>query len=152
MKAAVDSSLWATLPDRVPPAMDLRQAACGPGRRAGTHQRRGGEVVLAWGNIFADVPDRLADEQFTTLLSAPNVSVERIVSTGQASPPDHWYDQDRAEWVIVLAGSAGLLFEGEAEPRIMRPGDYVHIPAHKRHRVAWTDPAQPTVWLAVHHG
>ncbi len=108
--------------------------------------------MLASGNIFADVPAGLADEQFTALLSAPNLRIERIVSTGHASPPDFWYDQDRAEWVIVLAGSAGLLFEGEAEPRIMGPGDYVHIPAHQRHRVAWTDPAQATVWLAVHHG
>jgi cupin 2 domain-containing protein len=33
----------------------------------------------------------------------------------------------------------------------MGPGDHVHIPAHRRHRVEWTDPAQPTVWLAVHH-
>jgi cupin 2 domain-containing protein len=34
----------------------------------------------------------------------------------------------------------------------MEPGDHVHIPAHRRHRVEWTDPAQATVWLAVHHG
>ena len=60
-------------------------------------------------------------------------------------------DQDEAEWVVVLAGSDGLLFEGEAEPRILKPGDYVHIPAHARHRVAWTDAGRPTVWLAVHH-
>ena len=33
----------------------------------------------------------------------------------------------------------------------LKPGDYVHIPAHARHRVAWTDAAQPTVWLAVHY-
>lgn len=102
-------------------------------------------------NIFADLPAALADEQFTTLLSAPNLRIERIVSTGQASPPGHWYDQDEHEWVLVLAGSASLLFEGEAAPRVMRAGDHATIPAHVRHRVEWTDPTQPTVWLAVHH-
>ena len=78
--------------------------------------------------------------------------IERIVSTGQASPPGFWYDQDWAEWVLVLSGAAGLEFEGEAAPRRLGPGDCVLIPAHARHRVAWTDAHQPTVWLAVHYG
>jgi cupin 2 domain-containing protein len=103
------------------------------------------------GNVFADVADRLDDEQVVELLSTADVRIARIVSTGHASPPGFWYDQDRAEWVMLLAGSAGLLFEGEAEPRPLKPGDYIHIGAHRRHRVAWTDPAQPTIWLAIHH-
>ncbi len=102
-------------------------------------------------NLFADVPRQLPDEQIITLLQAPNVRIERIVSTGHATAPDQWYDQDQAEWVLVLAGSAGLLFEGEAEPRVLEPGSYVHIAAHVRHRVTWTDPSTPTVWLAVHY-
>jgi len=104
------------------------------------------------GNLFVDIPTSLAAEQFTALLTTPHLRIERIVSTGQASPPGFWYDQDRAEWVLVLAGSAGLMIEGEAAPRVLAPGDYLHIPAHTRHRVEWTDAAQPTVWLAVHHG
>ena len=32
----------------------------------------------------------------------------------------------------------------------MGPGDWVWLPARCRHRVAWTDPDAPTVWLAVH--
>jgi cupin 2 domain-containing protein len=103
------------------------------------------------GNLFTDVARDLPDERVTALLAAPNLRVERIVSTGQASPPGFWYDQDWAEWVIVLAGSAGLLIEGEPAPRVLGPGDYLHLPAHKRHRVEWTDADQPTVWLAVHH-
>ena len=51
---------------------------------------------------------------------------------------------------MVLAGSAGLLVEGEDGPRTRRAGDHVHLPAHCRHRVEWTDAARPTVWLAVH--
>jgi cupin 2 domain-containing protein len=102
------------------------------------------------GNLFRDLPDKLADEQFTQLLTTPHVRIERIVSTGQASPPGFWYDQAEAEWVMVLAGSAGLLIDGEPAPRVLAPGDYLHLPAHTRHRVEWTDGTQPTVWLAVH--
>jgi cupin 2 domain-containing protein len=102
------------------------------------------------GNCFADLPERLAEEAFTTLASFAGARIERIVSTGQASPPGFWYDQDGPEWVILLAGSAGLLFEGEDEPLILAPGDYVEIPPRVRHRVEWTDASRPTVWLAVH--
>jgi len=101
-------------------------------------------------NIFSTIADDLRHEQFTTLLTSPNVTIERIVSRGHASAADEWYDQDRAEWVVMLSGSAVLQFDGEAEPRALKIGDHVFIPAHVRHRVAWTDPAQPTVWLAVH--
>jgi cupin 2 domain-containing protein len=76
--------------------------------------------------------------------------VERIVSTGQSSPG--WFDQAWSEWVIVLSGEAEVVFEDEAEPRRLQPGDYVLIVPHRRHRVAWTDPSKPTVWLAVHFG
>ena len=102
-------------------------------------------------NLLANVPRQLPDEQVVALLRTSNVRIERIVSTGQATAPDQWYDQDQAEWVVVIAGSAGLFFEGQAEPLLMEPGSYVHIPAHVRHRVAWTDPSQPTVWLAVRY-
>jgi cupin 2 domain-containing protein len=52
--------------------------------------------------------------------------------------------------VIVLKASAGLQFEDEPATRTLRVGDYVFIPARKRHRVEWTEPEQPTVWLAIH--
>ena len=103
------------------------------------------------GNLFVNVAHKLPDEQIIELLSAPNVRIERIVSTGHATAPDRWYDQDQAEWVLVLAGSAGLIFEGESEPVLLGPGSYVHIPPHGRHRVAWTDPSVPTIWLAIHY-
>jgi cupin 2 domain-containing protein len=103
------------------------------------------------GNLFAAIPPRLAREEVTTLLTSSGLRIERIVSHGQASPPGFWYDQPQAEWVIVLTGRAELSFEGEAAARRMAPGDWLHIPAHRRHRVEWTDPTQATVWLAVHH-
>jgi cupin 2 domain-containing protein len=103
------------------------------------------------GNLFVDVLESVPDEQFSELLRTPHVRIERIVSTGQASPPGFWYDQEESEWVLVLAGSAALLVEGETAPRVLTPGDYLQIPAHTRHRVEWTSVGQPTVWLAVHH-
>ena len=108
--------------------------------------------MAAAGNLFAHIPDRLDEEEVATLLAAPGLRIERIVSTGQASPPGFWYDQDWDEWVVVLSGAAGLLLEGEPAPRTLRPGDHLHLPAHCRHRVEWTDAARPTVWLAVHFG
>jgi len=108
-------------------------------------------MKIPTGNVFADIPAALPAELFTPLLDAPNVRIERIVSLGHASPPGFWYDQPQAEWVIVLLGAAAILFEGEASPRTLRRGDYLHIPAHAKHRVAWTEADAPTVWLAVHH-
>jgi cupin 2 domain-containing protein len=102
------------------------------------------------GNLLAAISQRLDTEQIDALVANENLRIERIVSTGQASPPGFWYDQEWCEWVLVVTGSAGLLLEGEAEPRILRPGEYLLIPAHRRHRVAWTDVEPPTVWLAVH--
>jgi cupin 2 domain-containing protein len=101
-------------------------------------------------NLFARLPRSGADEEITALLATPNVRIERIVSTGQASPPGFWYDQDESEWVVLLTGGAGLRFDSETEVRELKPGDYLHIPAHSRHRVEWTHPSEPTVWLAVH--
>jgi cupin 2 domain-containing protein len=102
------------------------------------------------GNLLTALPRRVEAEQTTELVATENLRIERIVSSGQGSPPGFWYDQPRAEWVLLVTGSAGLLFEGEAEPRVLQPGDYLLIPAHRRHRVAWTDVEHPTVWLAVH--
>ncbi len=107
--------------------------------------------MIESGNLFTGIPGTLAAEQITALLTTPNVRIERIVSHGHTSPPDFWYDQPQAEWVIVLAGSAAIAFEGEASPRTLKSGDHVHIPAHTRHRVVSADAGEPTVWLAVHY-
>lgn len=100
-------------------------------------------------NLFSDLPLHLPDEHLTTLLAAGNVRIERIVSHGHASPDGFWYDQDQHEWVVLLKGAARLKFEDETLE--MRPGDSVNIPAHRKHRVEWTTPDEPTIWLAVHY-
>ena len=100
-------------------------------------------------NLFGNLP-RSDGEAVLELLNAPNIRIERIVSTGQSSPEGFWYDQPQSEWVIVLRGAARLRIEPD-EIVEMREGSFVNIPAHKRHRVEWTDPIQTTVWLAVHY-
>jgi cupin 2 domain-containing protein len=102
-------------------------------------------------NIFQNIPETLKEELIEILLEDKSVRIERIVSMGHASPPGHWYDQDRDEFVVLLDGSAGLLFEGKIEITVMKPGDYMNIPAHVRHRVEWTDPSKETVWMAVYY-
>ncbi|GFE60505.1 cupin domain-containing protein [Geobacter sp. AOG2] len=104
------------------------------------------------GNIFCSVPSDLPTELFEPLAQKGAVRIERILSHGQATPDGEWYDQDQDEWVLLLAGSAGLLFEGEPEPRHLTAGDYLMVPAHWRHRVVWTSPNETTIWLAVHIG
>lgn len=84
-----------------------------------------------------------------TLVAGTGVRLERIVSFGQASPEGFWYDQAEAEWVTVLTGGARIRVAGQANDIILGPGDTVLLPAHCRHRVEWTDPDQPTVWLAL---
>jgi cupin 2 domain-containing protein len=103
-------------------------------------------------NILDAIPEQLPEELVTTLLQADNLRIERIVSQGQVSPPGFWYDQDDHEWVIVLEGHAAVQFEGDVEPVALQRGSYLNIPAHARHRVAWTDPQERTVWLAIHYG
>ena len=100
-------------------------------------------------SIFADLPSDLPEELIETLAENNHVRIERIVSTGHASPNGFWYDQEEHEWVIVLKGEAKFLFKGDDEPVHMKPGDYINIGAHRTHRVEWTSPDEPTVWLAV---
>ena len=90
-------------------------------------------------------------EQSDALLEQDSFRLERIVSRGHTTAAGEWYDQEWDEWVVVISGRATLTFEGEAEAVHLNPGDYVHIPAHCRHRVEWTDPQCETVWLALHY-
>lgn len=103
-------------------------------------------------NLLCDLPPPAADEYFQPLLRQPGLIIERIVSHGQASPADFWYDQPQGEWVVVLSGWADLLLAGEAQARRLSVGEWINLAPHQRHRVEATAPDQPTVWLAVHYG
>ena len=103
------------------------------------------------GNFLSSVPEKLPEEFIEVVLKNKSFRLERIISTGQATPAGEWYDQDNHEWVLLLSGGAELRLENEPRVIIMKPGDYLHLSAHRRHRVEWTDPTQPTIWLALHY-
>jgi cupin 2 domain-containing protein len=102
-------------------------------------------------NLFEPPPATSGDEVFDELLRGGEFKLERIVSTGQTTRPGQWYDQSVNEWFVLLSGGATIVFEDEAAPVRLSPGDWIHIPSHKRHRVEWTDPDRQTVWLALHY-
>lgn len=98
-------------------------------------------------NILTHLPQNLSEELTTVLQQGHGVRIERIISTGHKSPEGFWYDQPDHEWVMVLTGAARLRLEDRFIE--MQPGESINIPAHTRHRVDWTTPDEPTVWLAV---
>ena len=99
-------------------------------------------------NLF-DLPDPLSDdEEFTEVLHSKDLKIERIVSTGQTTPEGQWYDQHEDEWVALIQGEAVLEYEN-GERLNLSAGDHVLLPAHCRHRVAYTSPQPPCIWLAV---
>ena len=100
-------------------------------------------------NLFTESPDSPSAEIFEILAQGKQCRVERIISRGHSSPEGFWYDQEEAEWVVVLQGNATLVLEGDADPIPMSPGDHLFIPAHRRHRVDGTSLTEPTIWLAV---
>lgn len=104
---------------------------------------------MTGGNLLHDLPDDLPEELVEVLAETDSVRIERIVSTGHASPEGFWYDQPDREFVVVVKGHARLEFD-DGESLELEAGGWADIPAHRRHRVAWTTPDEPTVWLATH--
>ena len=102
-------------------------------------------------SLFREIPDDLPNELFDALIETNLLRIERIVSAAHPSAEGFWYDQEKDEWVLVVRGSAGLRFEDADEVVVLKPGDWINIPAHKKHRVEWTDPIEKTIWLAVHY-
>ncbi|HXC92956.1 MAG TPA: cupin domain-containing protein [Geobacteraceae bacterium] len=102
------------------------------------------------GNVLADIPAQSMEELFETIFEKSGTRIERIISYGQGTPEGEWYDQEHDEWVLLLSGFAELQIEGEIEPRRLRSGDYLLLPARCRHRVIRTDADEKTIWLAIH--
>lgn len=100
-------------------------------------------------NLFDNVPSQMPQELFQNLLTVASCRIERIVSFGHCSPVDFWYDQSESEWVLVLQGEAVLQFCDDETSLRLKAGDFVNIPAHRLHRVEWTQPDVATIWLAV---
>jgi cupin 2 domain-containing protein len=99
-------------------------------------------------NLF-DLPDRVLDEEICeTLTRNEGIRIERIVSFGQVSPLGFWYDQEDDEWVALIQGEAKIEWEGGSVMKL-RAGDALVIPAHEKHRVAFTSSDPPCIWIAV---
>lgn len=101
-------------------------------------------------NIFECLPANNAGEVFEPLIETEGLKIERIVSQGHTTPEGTWYDQLQNEWVMLLQGEAKIEFENNEEVSLVK-GDSVLLPAHTRHRVSWTHPTQPSIWLAIHY-
>jgi cupin 2 domain-containing protein len=103
------------------------------------------------GNIFI-IPGNLPKnfELFQSILSNGNLSIERIISTGQKTPENQWLEQDKNEWVILLQGETEIMFKGE-KSKILTAGDYVHIPENTKHKIIKTSTEPVCIWLAVHY-
>ena len=101
-------------------------------------------------NLFSNIPESFPREILETLLENNRFKLELILSSGQSTPNGKWFDQEKDEWIVLLKGKAGLRFENESEVIELTPGDHLMIPAHKKHRLEWTDRTQKTVWLALH--
>jgi len=99
-------------------------------------------------DFFSNIAKDLTDEFFEEILVSKNVTIEKIISKGHTSPKSGWYDQDKNEWVMVLKGGAILSFEDEKQVHL-KSGEYINIPAHKKHKVSWSEPDVETIWLAV---
>lgn len=101
-------------------------------------------------NIFSNIPVELPEELFETLHQQNNIRIERIISKGHYNAEGDWYDQVQDEWIILLQGQAQLEFCDPASLQLLNPGDYLLIPAHVKHRVAWTPDDSEAIWLAIH--
>lgn len=106
-------------------------------------------MPLQTGNIFTAIPSYLPEELTEVLGGREGLRIERILSRGHRSPEGFWYDQEENEWVMLLQGEACLSFEKAGEIVELKPGDYLTIPSHTRHRVEWTSEGEETVWLAI---
>lgn len=97
----------------------------------------------------------LSAERFEPLIEKNGLTIERIISTGQVSPPDFWYDQSRHEFVVLLQGEAKLALLSSSNNHVeeihLRAGEGLNLPVGLRHRVTYTTSDPPCIWLAIHY-
>jgi len=98
-------------------------------------------------NIFENIIIDKKQEQFFELIKNDNIKIEKIVSNGQSSPINFWYEQKENEFVLILKGNA--ILEYEDKEVILKEGDFVNIKAFTKHRVKYTNKDEPTIWLAI---
>lgn len=102
-------------------------------------------------NLF-DVPMDWSreEEHFDVLAIGPkSLQIKRIISQGHTTPPGEWYDQEDAEWVVLLQGESRVEWD-DGTTTSLSAGDWIFIPPGRRHRVTATSVEPPCIWLAVH--
>ncbi len=104
--------------------------------------------ALGFTRLLDDLGAIAGEESTRMLFERGGVRIERIVSLAYASPANFWYEQECHEWVMVIAGCGEVEFDDGRTVRL-EPGDSLDLPARRRHRVSYTDPESPTVWVAV---
>ena len=98
-------------------------------------------------NIFEQIIVDKSEEIFFEIFKNESIKVEKIVSNGQKSPENFWYEQEKSEFILLLEGFAILEFENrEVE---LKKGDCINIKAKQKHRVKFTSLDEPTIWFAV---
>jgi len=90
-----------------------------------------------------------SEEVIKEILSTDNFRIEKISSFGQATPNGEWYDQANDEWVVLLKGSAIILFQTKNESVNLNEGDYLIIKKHLKHRVEYV--SNDALWLCIHY-
>ena len=103
---------------------------------------------LAKGNILKILPQNATEEVSNIIHKNQNIRIEQIISSGQTSPAEGWYDQEENEWVILLQGNAHIEFEGSGIV-LLRQGDHILIDAHRKHKVIFTSKNPCSIWLAI---
>ncbi|MCF8298927.1 MAG: cupin domain-containing protein [Saprospiraceae bacterium] len=102
-------------------------------------------------NIFSIIGQNLEKgEVFEKLVQNKDFKFERIISKGQISNENQWYDQEDNEWVILLQGEATIEFANK-EKINLEAGDYILIPAHEKHKIIFTSSEPECIWLALHY-
>jgi len=101
-------------------------------------------------NIYSDI--KTGDDEIVDILYSKqkNISIKRIISSGQTTPEKEWLANDDKEWVILLEGKAKIAIENENKEIELNKGDYIYIPEKLKHRVTYTSVDPLCVWLAIH--
>lgn len=100
------------------------------------------------GSFLTNLPETGGGEKIEILsrMAGKNIRVERILT--DAPDADVWYDQAWPEWVLIVEGEAELEFDAPSAEEKLAKGDWLLIPAHRRHRVRAA--TKGTLWLAIH--
>lgn len=98
-------------------------------------------------NIFEKIIVDKTEEIFFEIFKNETIKIEKIVSNGQKSVENFWYEQEKSEFILLLEGFAILEFEDfEIE---LKKGDCINIKAKQKHRVKFTSLNELTIWFAV---